>query len=164
VGERTPVRLLNIALADGYIGGFEAKYHYNYWPPVTAIHLAADDGNPKTTDDPAWEPLEITPPVPDYDSTHSVEGGAAAEVLQRVFGMDHISFKTCSLTLPIPGERCGGPNEVLRSYSSFSQAADENGVSRILVGFHFRKAVEEGITHGRKIGKRGVENFLKPVK
>jgi hypothetical protein len=53
--------------------------------------------------------------------------------------------------------------QVLRSYSSFSQAADENGVSRILLGFHFRKGVEEGIKHGRKIGKRAVGLFLKPV-
>jgi hypothetical protein len=67
------------------------------------------------------------------------------------------------LTLPLPEERCGGAQQVLRSYSTFTQAADENGVSRIPVGFHFRKAVEEGIKHGRKIGKRAVEHFLKPV-
>jgi hypothetical protein len=84
-------------------------------------------------------------------------------VLQRVFETDQISFSTCSLSLPLPEEQCGGAQEVQRSYSSFSQAADENGVSRILVGYHFRKAVEEGIKHGRKIGKRAVEHFLKPV-
>jgi hypothetical protein len=54
-------------------------------------------------------------------------------------------------------------HEVRRSYFSFSQAADENELSRILVGYHFRKAVEEGIKHGRKIGKRAVDHFLKPV-
>ncbi|MGH8070914.1 MAG: vanadium-dependent haloperoxidase [Candidatus Entotheonellia bacterium] len=155
--------LLNMALADGYIGSWETKYHYNYWRPVTAVQLADADGNPDTIADPAWEPLELTPPIPDYDSAHSVEGGAAAEVLQRVFETDQISFSTCSLSLPLPEEQCGGVNEVLRSYTSFSQAADENGVSRILVGFHFRKAVEEGIKHGRKIGKHAVGHFLKPV-
>jgi hypothetical protein len=80
-----------------------------------------------------------------------------------VFETDQISFSTCSLTLPLPEEQCGGANEVLRSYSSFSQAANENGLSRILVGYHFRKAVEEGITHGRKIGKWAAKHFLKPV-
>ena len=155
--------LLNMALADGYIGSWETKYHYNYWRPVTAIQLAETDGNPDTIADPAWEPLEPTPPIPDYDSGHSVEGGAAAEVLQRVFKTDQVSFSTCSLTLPLPEEQCDGAQEVLRSYSSFTQAADENGLSRILVGFHFRKAVEEGIKHGRKIGKRAVNHFLKPV-
>ena len=52
----------------------------------------------------------------------------------------------------LPEEQCGGASEVRRSYASFSHAADENGVSRILVGFHFRKAVDDGIAHGRKIG------------
>jgi hypothetical protein len=155
--------LLNMALADGYIGSWETKYHYNYWRPITAIQLAGTDGNRDTVADPTWEPLQPTPPIPDYDSAHAVEGGAAAEVLQRVLKDDQVSFSTCSLTLPLPEEQCGGANEVLRSYASFSQAADENGVSRILVGFHFRKAVEEGIKHGRKIGKQAVEHFLKPV-
>jgi hypothetical protein len=48
-------------------------------------------------------------------------------------------------------------------YSSFSQAADENGLSRILVGFHFRKAVTEGIEHGRKIGNGAFNHYLRPV-
>jgi hypothetical protein len=52
---------------------------------------------------------------------------------------------------------------VLRRYTSFSQAAAENGLSRILVGFHFRKAVEEGIEHGGKIGDLAVDRFLRPA-
>lgn len=155
--------LLNMALTDGYIGGFDAKIHYNYWRPVTAIQLAATDGNPDTDADLTWTPLAPTPPVPDYPSTHSVEGGAAAQVLKQFFKTDHISFSTCSLTLPLSEEQCGGASEVLRSFTSFTQAADENGLSRILVGFHFRKAVKEGIEHGRKIGNRAVNLFLKPV-
>jgi uncharacterized FAD-dependent dehydrogenase len=52
---------------------------------------------------------------------------------------------------------------VLRSYTSFSQAATENALSRILIGFHFRKSVEEGTQYGRKIGERAVTNYLQPV-
>jgi hypothetical protein len=51
---------------------------------------------------------------------------------------------------------------VIRRFHSFSQAAQENGLSRILVGFHFRNAVQEGIEHGRKIGNRAVDRFLRP--
>ena len=51
---------------------------------------------------------------------------------------------------------------MFRSYGSFSEAAAENGESRILIGIHFRRAVEEGIQHGRKIGKRTVKLFLRP--
>ena len=104
-----------------------------------------------------------TPPSSDYDATQAAEAGAAAQVLERFFETDEVSFSTCSQTLSLAEERCGGAQEVRRSFSSFTQAAQENGVSRILIGFHFRKAVEEGIKHGQKIGNRAVNLFLRPV-
>jgi len=152
--------LLNFALADGYIGSFETKYYYKFWRPLTAILLADTDGNRVTSADPNWESLDVTPPFPDYDSAHAVDGGAAAEVLRQMFKTDRVSFTACSYTLPLPEEQCGGAKQVLRSFESFSQAAAENAVSRIYLGIHFRKAVEEGVEHGRKIGARAVEHFL----
>ena len=71
-------------------------------------------------------------------------------------------FSTCSSSLPA-GSTCADATPVLRSFDSFSAAAEENGVSRILVGIHFRYATEEGIQHGRKIARRAVAKFLKPV-
>jgi len=155
--------LLNMALADGYVSSFETKYHYNYWRPVTAIRAADADGNSRTSADPTWTPLVTTPPIPDYDSAHAVQGSAASTVLKRFFGTDHIGFTTCSLTLPA-GETCADPSPVTRSYATFSAAAQENGISRILVGFHFRKAVDAGIEHGHKIGDLAVDRFLRPVR
>jgi hypothetical protein len=155
--------LLNMSLADGYVSSFETKYHYNYWRPVTAIRAADTDGNPRTSADPTWTPLVTTPPIPDYDSAHAVEGGAGATVLKRFFGTDRIGFSTCSLTLPAGGT-CSDPSPITRSYASFSAAAAENGISRILVGFHFRKAVDEGIEHGNRIGDLAVDRFLRPVR
>jgi hypothetical protein len=154
--------LLNMALADGYIAMVDAKNHYNYWRPVTAIQTADTDGNPDTAGDPTWTPLRPTPPDQDYPSGHSIEGGAAAEVLKQFFGTDRISFQGCSVTLPA-GSTCSDSSPVLRSYTSFSQAAAENAYSRILIGFHFRKAVEEGTDYGRKIGKRAANLYLRPV-
>jgi hypothetical protein len=154
--------LLNLALADGYIAMVDSKNHYNYWRPVTAIQTGDTDGNPDTTGDPAWTPLRPTPPDQDYVSGHAMEGGAAAEVLKQFFGTDRISFQGCSVTLPA-GSTCSDPSPVLRSYASFSQAAAENAYSRILIGFHFRKSVEEGIEYGRKIGKRAANLYLRPV-
>ena len=154
--------LLNLAMADGYIGSFETKYLYNLWRPVTAIRNADTDGNPNTNVDADWTPLVQTPPIPDYDSAHSVEGGAAAQVLRRFFGTDEINFETCSLTLPA-GSTCDDMASVTRSYSSFSEAADENAFSRVLVGFHFRKACQVGVQHGREIADRAFRLFLRPV-
>ena len=150
---------MNLSLADGYIGSFETKYFYKYWRPITAVRLAATDGNPATAADPTWTPLRPTPEIPDYDSAHSVEGGAGAAVLRRFFRTDRFRFETCSTTVTEAGD-CS----VVRRYRSFSQAARENGLSRILIGFHFRKAVDEGIEHGRRIGDRTVDRFMRPVR
>jgi hypothetical protein len=154
--------LLNLALADGYIGTWDTKYHYRFWRPVTAIRLADIDGNPATTADPTWTPLVETPPIPDYDSGHAVEGGAAAQVLARFFGTDTISFSNCSFTLPA-GQTCADPTPTLRHFTRLSQAADENAVSRIYIGFHFRDAVEIGTRHGEKIADRTVNLHLRPT-
>ncbi len=154
--------LLNMALADGYIGSWEAKFHYYFWRPVTAIREADADGNPRTSGDPTWTPLQPTYAQPDYPAAHAVQGGAAAEVLARVFGTDHITFEACSLSLPA-GSTCTDASPVLHSFSSFSEAADENALSRILIGIHFRDAVETGTRHGRRIGGRAVTRFLQPV-
>ena len=153
--------LLNLGMADAYIASWEAKYAYNFWRPVTAIQLGDDDGNPETTGDPTWAPLVPTPPIPDHDSGHAIEGGVAAEVLQRFFGTDTVPFTACSRTLP--ANTCTNASPRLRAYASFSQAADENAVSRIYVGFHFRRAVEVGTEHGRKIGHFVVEKYFRPV-
>jgi hypothetical protein len=145
--------LLNFASADGYIADFENKYFYEFWRPITAIRAADIDGNPDTIADKTWESLRPTPAGPDYTSGHSVQGGAMSEVLARFFGTDKISFSTTSTTLP----------GATRSFTSFSQAAEENGNSRVYIGFHFRHAVTEGIKLGRKVGKVAFKHFLKPV-
>ena len=148
-------------MTDGYIGTWDAKYYYRFWRPVTAIRLADIDGNPATTADPTWTPLLENPPIPDYDSGHAVEGGTAAQILKRFFETDKMSFSACSFTLPV-GQRCSDALPTLRHFTSFSQAADENAVSRIYVGFHFRDAVETGTRHGEKIANRAVDHFLRP--
>ena len=91
--------LVNFAMADAYIAGFDGKFKFRFWRPITAIQNAANDGNESTEPDPAWQPLLVTPPVPDYPSTHSVVGAAAAEILIDLLG-DRIRYETTSLTLP----------------------------------------------------------------
>ncbi len=144
--------LVNFAMADAYIAGFEAKYEFRFWRPVTAIQNAATDGNERTEADTAWQPFLVTPPVPDYPSTHSVVGAAAAEILIDLFG-DRIRYETTSLTLP----------GVSRSFRGFSDAAEENENSRVLAGIHFPHAVRDGHRQGRSIG-RAVGKLLQPVR
>jgi hypothetical protein len=155
--------LLNLALADGYIANFDTKAHYNRWRPITAIREAATDGNPDTSADPTWTPLADTPAGPEYDSGHSLEGGAAAQIMQHFFGADNIGFTTCSTTMPA-GSTCNDAHPVTRSFTSFSQAAEENALSRILVGFHFRNAINQGLEHGRQIGHHTFVHYLGPLR
>lgn len=154
--------LLNIAMAVGYIGSFGHRYVYNFWRPVTAIRSAGADGNPLTSGDPTWTPLVGTPPIPDYDSAHAVEGAAASAVLKSFFRTDRGSFSACSLTVPA-GNTCNDAQPVLHHFTSFSQAAAENGVSRIYVGFHFRLAVESGLVDGRSTGVWATRHALLPT-
>ena len=141
-------------MADGFIAGFETKYDFNFWRPVTAIRAGDTDGNDATVADPTWSTLLNTPAIPDYTSTHSVLGGAASDVLRRFFDDDDVPFTTTS-GVPFAG--------LTRSFTSFSQAAAENGESRIYAGIHFRSAVEDGIAQGKKIGGFVFTHALRPL-
>ena len=145
--------LITLAMADAYIAQFDEKFYYGFWRPVTAIHEGDNDGNPGTVGDPAWAPLRPTPPFPEYSSAHAAVGAAAAEAMKRFFGTDDIAFSTTSMTAP----------NAVRSYTGFRDAADENGVSRIYVGFHFRHSVEDGLTMGRRIGRFVAQKTLRPI-
>jgi PAP2 superfamily len=147
--------LLNLAIADGYISTYEAKYFYNFWRPVTAIQAGDLDGNPRTIADPEWTSFLVTPPIPDNSSGHAVAGAAVAQVLAQFFDNDDIHFTTTS-GAPFPG--------ITRSFTSFSQAAQENADSRVYAGIHFRSACRDGLKQGAKIGRYIFNHFLKPVR
>lgn len=159
--------LLNSAMADGYIGSFHTKYldpdTKLFWRPVTAIRLANNDGNPLTRADAGWTPLRTTPPIPDYDSAHATEGGAAAAVLTAQFG--RVSFSACSISEPATNNSCVNSGNtaprLIRHYRSFADAANENALSRIYVGFHFRKAAVDGTRHGEQIGAHAVATTMR---
>ncbi len=124
---------LGIAMADAFIGTWRTKYDYNLLRPVTYIRRLID---------PAWEPLLITPPFPEYTSGHSVQSGAAAAVLDGMFGA---AFAFTDRTHEDDGM-------APRTYPSFRAAAEEAAVSRLYGGIHFRSAIDVGLTEGACIG------------
>jgi hypothetical protein len=142
--------MLNIALADAYIAGWDSKFHYNFWRPYTAVvnTPVTEGGNPN------WEPLMPTPPVQDYPSTHSVLWNAAATILTNFYGNNY-AFATTSTSSATPG--------AARSFKSFLSAADENADSRVMAGVHFRFSCKAGQAMGNKIGKWMLENTLRRV-
>ncbi len=147
--------LLNMAMADGFVVGWFQKRRFAFWRPVTAIRAGDTDGNRATKRDPSWLPLRPTPALPDYPSTHSLLGGAAAEILRRFTGTSAFRFCMGSATSTPPGtERC---------WDSFTRAELENAESRVLVGFHFRSAIETGVKVGRQVGRYAIRHALQPL-
>ncbi|WP_289024036.1 vanadium-dependent haloperoxidase [uncultured Salegentibacter sp.] len=129
-----------IALADGFISCWDEKYSSNLVRPETLINKYIDE---------KWKPVLQTPPFPEYSSGHSVVSGAASVVLTRIFG-DEFSFEDNTEV------KYGLP---IRSFTSFSQAANEAAISRLYGGIHYRSAVENGIIQGRNLGKHVAEKL-----
>ncbi len=143
--------MLNVALADAAIMAWNTKYATEVWRPITAIRAADTDGNANTTADTAWTPLLTTPPFPSYVSGHSSFSGAAAAVLAGFFGKDNISFTLSS----------EDPSISARSFTSFSQAAQEAGMSRIYGGIHYQFDNQDGLAAGKSLGQYVTANFVK---
>jgi hypothetical protein len=146
--------LVNLSLADGVIAFYDAKYTYNFWRPVTAIQAADTDGNPDTLADPNWLPQSgRTAADPSYPGAHAVLSAAAADVLAAVMNRDRFDLEVTSETTP----------GVVRSFPSFSSAAEEASLSRIFAGQHFRFDQTAGTRLGREIADFVVDNFLTRV-
>jgi hypothetical protein len=144
--------LLNITLADTTIAFFDAKYTYDLWRPVTAIQMAATDNNPDTEQDPAWIPLPTkTAPDPSYPGAHSAISAAAADVLRLSLG-DPITFDVTSESLA----------GVTRHFTSFSEAGEEAGLSRIYAGQHFRFDHLAGKRLGHQVARSVLSSVLQP--
>ena len=140
--------VLNLSFADSTISFYDAKYHYQLWRPVTAIHLADTAGNPATVGDPTWTPLAATAPDPSYPSAHGVISGAGATVLSAFFGnQDHIRVTSDVL----PG--------TVRTFASYGDVATEAGLSRIYAGQHTRIDIEVGLGLGNNIAQFVLPHF-----
>ncbi len=138
--------LINIAGMDVLIALWDAKQHYDYWRPTTAIHSAAKDDNDATAPDPKWDTPFPVPPIQDYPSIAAAEMASGTAVLREVFGTDDfpIEFES-DAAMP------GTPKK--RSFKKLSEAAKEAADSRIPLGYHFRFSTDAGLAIGEKVGK-----------
>ena len=146
--------LLNMAGADAFIACWDAKFAYNQWRPITAIRAADSDGNPDTSADPAWTPLLVTPPFPDYIAGHTTYAGAAKQVLEDVFGRNPgVTMRLTSATAP----------GVVETYTTFEDIADGVVDARVWGGIHWRTSSVRGERAGERIGTFAVCRFLNPT-
>jgi hypothetical protein len=133
---------LSTGLADALIAGFDSKYEYALWRPITAIRNADLDGNPDTLQDISWTSLFPAPVHPSYVSTHSALSGAGATILSDIFGDDQ------PFSLTIAGDT--------RAFTSLAAAAQDGADSRLYGGIHFRFDNEAGLAMGQEIGRRSL--------
>jgi len=147
--------LLNVAMADGGVVCWKAKYDYDLWRPGDAVRLADQDGNDATEAEVNWQPLWPSPDFPAYTSGHSTFSGAGSKVLEMFFGRDDISFASGAGWDVLPG--------VTREFASLSEAGEEAGMSRICGGIHFQFDNEAGLASGREIATFVYGNVAQPI-
>lgn len=143
--------LAAMARADALIAVFDAKYHYEFWRPVTAIRNGDLDGNDKTERDATWQPIDVTPMHPEYPCAHCIASASLAGVVEKVSGSADVPVVAItSPTLP-------GVEHRWTNLRTFSQEVSE---ARIWAGFHYRFSTVVGEEMGRKIADYVVGNFL----
>jgi hypothetical protein len=131
------------ALNDAEIAVLEAKYHYNFWRPITAIRNGDLDANPATERDADWTPLIATPLHPEYPCAHCVIASTIATVIRAEVGREPLPI-LISTSNTAPG--------VNRQWTRTEDVVKEVSEARILDGVHFRNSTEVGNRMGAQVG------------
>jgi hypothetical protein len=143
-----------MARHDALTAVFDAKYHYEFWRPVTAIRNGDLDDNAATARDAAWQPLGPTPMHPEYPCAHCIVSASTAGVVMALIGSADVpEFAITSPTAP----------GVTHRWTNLRAFVDEVSEARIWAGFHWRFSTEVGRDMGYKIGEYVVNNFMRPV-
>jgi hypothetical protein len=163
---------LTNAVADAGCCAWDNKRAFNSVRPITAIRTlfrgqmvrawAGPYQGTKLVDGAAWFPYQPTtfptPPFPEYSSGHSNFSAAGAEILKRFTHNDRFG---ASVTLPAGSSRTEPgavpSSDVTLSWSTFSDAANEAGISRRYGGIHF----EQGDLDGRATGRLAARSAWK---
>ena len=146
--------LAAIGLNDALIAVFDAKYHYNFWRPITAIRNGDIDGNELTEREATWQPIDNTPMHPEYPCAHCILSGAIAGVIKTASGSENIPEIAIS-SPTAPG--------VTHRFTNMTAFTDEVANARIWSGFHYRFSTKVGTDMGLKIGEYVVNNVMQPA-
>jgi hypothetical protein len=141
------------SLADAYIGCFNAKYHFSFWRPVTAIRNGDIDGNGLTVADPAWTPLGSTPGHPEYPAAHACLTGSLANTLEQYFGTPKVHLTVSSAV-----------TNTTHYFQNVYELESEVEGARIYAGFHYHHSLVQGFLLGHKVSQNVTANYFAPVK
>jgi len=146
---RTPTQnarmyaMFYMATDDAWIASAEAKAHYQFWRPVTAIRQADRDAQAETDRDAEWTSLISTPPHPEYPCAHCVQAAAQYAVLMAEIGNTERVFSIKSSTLP------DAPARLV----TLADYVDQTSLSRIYAGAHYRFSNNAGEAAGALVGR-----------
>ena len=147
--------LLNMGLANAYILNWDAKYHYNFWRPVTAIRNGDRDGNDATERDAGWTSFNPTPMHPEYPSQATYNAMTASAVLELVFGpLKAIPFTATDVR----------DAKRTRQFASLADMAEEQKNVRVWGGVHYWFAIRASEDVAPKAAAYLIENTLKPTR
>jgi len=138
---------------DAMIAVFDAKYHYNFWRPLTAIRSGDIDGNDATERDASWTPFIDAPMHPEYPSAHSILAGAVGAVLQAEIGAGSMP----ALTTTSPTAKGAA-----RRWTKVDDFVQEVVNARVYQGVHYRVSTEVGAAMGKRIGELAAAKVLWP--
>jgi hypothetical protein len=141
-------------VADSFIAVFDAKYHYEFWRPITAIRNGDMDGNAATELDASWQPIDNTPMHPEYPCAHCISSAAAAAVIESVLG---------SADIPEVGMTSASAPGITHRWTNVWAYADEVSLARIYAGFHYRFSTQVGQDMGRQIGRLVAQTLMREV-
>jgi len=143
-----------VGLSDAIISVLDAKYHYDFWRPITAIRNGDIDGNPATDREPTWQPIAPTPMHPEYPCAHCIQSGSVAGIVKAVLGTADIpEIALTSSTAP----------GVTHRWTSMTAFTAEIANARIWAGFHYRFSTRVGTEMGLQIGEYVTKNVMQPV-
>jgi hypothetical protein len=174
--------LINLTMADAGIACWEAKFlpppDYHSWRPFQGIRRAANDGNPETQPIPDWRPLgrpqatdaqgnpvsNTTPNFPAYPSGHSSFGTASFGMLRKFFGTKPFPFMLSSVEVPNKRSYANTMDpQTGNEITSWTQAINENDLSRIFLGVHWRMDTIRGRPLGQQVADYIWPIFLRPI-
>ena len=135
--------LVDMALADCYTVGMDAKYSFaSIRPDKQAVVLGLV----------GWRPAIATPGTPEYPCQHCATAAAGQEVLESILGVEKVRF---TITSQFSRET--------RTYLSFRDYAEEAATSRILGGVHYRWSNIIGSALGRQVAHYIVTTVMRPL-
>ncbi|HTG41164.1 MAG TPA: vanadium-dependent haloperoxidase [Methylomirabilota bacterium] len=147
----------DLAGSDSGIAAWDAKFHYHWWRPVTAIRLADEDGNLDTTADPLWEPLITTPPYPDWPSGLCNLMAAVSNSVTRVLGDGSIDLNITSVAAGTGGV------PLTKHYATAAELLTDAINARVWSGIHFRTADVVAAQMGTQISNWALDHYFQPT-